>query len=274
MKTRRSSAEWFIAQVLKLTYGELALVYFTTILVFAVLYDVLLVWDPSQAPTIPMSTPMNELLNSIYFSVVTATSVGFGDIVPQGISKILTGAESIFALFIFGVLVAKPISERQERAVYQMHQLTFDDIFNSIREGFYIMRKDFDIVIDEVSHTGTLTKRSAENLETALRHGQVLIDDIATFYDSERHLYRIDTRREKLLAEGVRRTFQRLELLLLDFKKASIKLSKGSSIHTPLIEFVTLAKAMVKRWQKHASKTVNDDLKVVEVSIKSIQRHI
>lgn len=272
MKSRRSSAEWFIAQVLKLTYGELALVYFTTILVFAVLYDVLYVWDPIHAPTIPAGTPMSELLNSLYFSVVTATSVGFGDIVPQGISKVLTGAESIFALFIFGVLVAKPISERQEKAVYQMHQLTFDDIFNSIREGFYIMRKDFDIVIDEVTHTQTVSNRSMENLETALRHGQVLIDDIATFYDTERHLYRIDMRREKLLAEGVRRTFQRLALLLHEMEKLSIKPTPGAKLM--LFEFITLAKTMIKRWQGHVSKTVNDDLKAVTLSVKEIQKHI
>src|SRR5262245_55177563 len=41
------------------------------------------------------------LLSAIYFSAVTATSVGYGDIVPSGAARVLAIAESIAGLILF-----------------------------------------------------------------------------------------------------------------------------------------------------------------------------
>ena len=51
-------------------------------------------------------------LSALYFSAVTATSVGYGDIVPIGSARLVAIVESIAGLVIFGCLVSKFVSRR------------------------------------------------------------------------------------------------------------------------------------------------------------------
>lgn len=254
------SVRRFVNRMLTLSYVQLAAVYFFAIMSCGVIYFFLSVFIPEHAPTIAKKTLMEELYNAIYFSTITATSVGYGDIVPQGFSKLIAGMESFFALFIFGILVAKPISEREEAALYQVHKLTLENIFNTIREGFFIVRKDFDAII-LAAKENRLTEQSMENLETALKHSHVLLEDIPTFYDTERRLYIIDRRREHLLAESVERTFERMEMLLTVLDEVQSPWRSRPEIHSSLQELSDIMTKIVKHWQRHASKHVHSPLK-------------
>ena len=53
----------------------------------------------------------------MYFSVITATSVGYGDIVPVGIAKLLASIQSILTIFISAIFVTKPSATVGNRAV-------------------------------------------------------------------------------------------------------------------------------------------------------------
>jgi len=46
-----------------------------------------------------------DLLNSLYFSVVTFTTLGYGDILPIGISKLFAGIEALLGGFILALFV-------------------------------------------------------------------------------------------------------------------------------------------------------------------------
>jgi len=46
-----------------------------------------------------------DLLNSFYFSVVTFTTLGYGDILPIGISKLFAGMEALLGGFILALFV-------------------------------------------------------------------------------------------------------------------------------------------------------------------------
>lgn len=254
------SVRRFVNRMLSLSYVELAGVYFLGILISGVAYFLLSVFVPEHAPTIAKKGLLEEFYNAIYFSTITATSVGYGDIVPQGFSKLITAMESFFALFVFGILVAKPISEREEAALYQVHKLTLENIFNTIREGFFIVRKDFDAIINAAKE-GRLTEQSMENLETALKHSHVLLEDIPTFYDTERRLYVIDRRREHLLAESVERTFERMEILMMTLDEVQSPWRRRAEIHLSLQELSEIMTKIIRHWQRHASKHVHSPLK-------------
>src|SRR5262249_61118335 len=67
------------------------------------------------------------LLSALYFSAVTATSVGYGDIVPVGGARLLAIAESIAGLVIFGCVISKFVSRRQEEGVGENHRRAFEE---------------------------------------------------------------------------------------------------------------------------------------------------
>jgi hypothetical protein len=52
-----------------------------------------------------MKENIAELLNSLYFSVVTFTTLGYGDILPIGISKVFAGIEALLGGFILALFV-------------------------------------------------------------------------------------------------------------------------------------------------------------------------
>ncbi len=91
-----------VNRITTMSYGQLAVLYGSTILLFGIVYFVLATWLPGHGPSIPGGAhPFLRFLESLYFSTMTATTVGYGDITPHGFSKILVGFQAISSLFIF-----------------------------------------------------------------------------------------------------------------------------------------------------------------------------
>jgi hypothetical protein len=75
----------------------------------------------------PIATGLGGLLPALYFSAVTATSIGYGDIVPTGVSRVLAVCEGMAGLILFGCVVSKFVSRRQEELIGQIHRIAFED---------------------------------------------------------------------------------------------------------------------------------------------------
>ncbi|MDP2233316.1 MAG: potassium channel family protein [Actinomycetota bacterium] len=59
--------------------------------------------------------------DALYFSVVTLTSLGYGDIRPDGIARLIAGVEVVLGLSFFGVIVAKISSVKQDYILRRMY---------------------------------------------------------------------------------------------------------------------------------------------------------
>lgn len=155
------------------------------------------------------TTPLAELYDSIYFSVVTMTTIGYGDITPLGISRAIVAVQGIAGYFLLALIVTKLVSFKQEQAIAEMHRLAYEDIFRSTRSGLHLVRTDLDIIMEEVREDGRLSEQSFNNLSIAYLQAQTLVQEIMSFYEGQ--LYAIDARHEKLLVEAVQRTMRRLD---------------------------------------------------------------
>lgn len=81
--------------------------------------------------------------NAVYFSVVTVSTLGYGDIVPEGISKIIVCAEVFFGLTLMGIMLAKLTSGRLSYHVRRLFRSdtqklleTFSSAFDFVQKGF------------------------------------------------------------------------------------------------------------------------------------------
>lgn len=72
-------------------------------------------------------------LDALYFSVVSLSSLGYGDIRPLGFSRFLAGAEVIIGLSFFGIMVAKISSVRQD---YILRRMYYSELIDGRLEGF------------------------------------------------------------------------------------------------------------------------------------------
>lgn len=82
------------------------------------------------------------LVSSLYFSAVTATSIGYGDIVPTGAARVLAVGEGIAGLILFGCVVSKFVSRRQEDLIGQIHRIAFEDRLGRVRTNLLLVRSE------------------------------------------------------------------------------------------------------------------------------------
>lgn len=81
-----------------------------------------------------------SFLDSIYFSFVTATSTGFGDIWAQGYGKIIAILEVLMGLTIFAVVTSKLVSIKQDVILNEIYEISISERLNRIRSSLYLFR--------------------------------------------------------------------------------------------------------------------------------------
>jgi hypothetical protein len=79
------------------------------------------------------SLSAHGLLTALYFSAVTATSVGYGDVVPTGAARVL---------ILFGCVVSKFVSRRQEQLIGEIHRIAFEDRLGRVRTNLHLVRRE------------------------------------------------------------------------------------------------------------------------------------
>lgn len=198
------------------TYPELFMVWLVINIAFAAMYLALSLTHPEHAPTFPAVSSLGpRIFDSIYYTVITSTTIGFGDIVPLGLSKLFTMIQSVLTLLVFTVLVGKLVSQRQDVTLHEVHRMTFEGVFYHIRHVLFIVRNDFDNLIEKVNAHSKLTDQDWDTLATAYLQAHSLIQEIPDLYGGHGYdLHSIDLNREKLLFEALHRTLGRVQSLV------------------------------------------------------------
>jgi ion channel len=115
----------------------------------------------------PVDMSLRGLGTAIYFSFVTATSVGYGDVVPLGAVRVLAVAEAVAGLLIFGAVVAKFVSRRQEELVREIHRVTFEERLSRVQSNLHLVLSELQAVA-AMSEDGTIRPaRVSTRLESA-----------------------------------------------------------------------------------------------------------
>ncbi len=90
----------------------------------------------------PIPQGLRGLMQALYFSAVTATSIGYGDIVPSSLARVLAVCEGIAGLILFGCVVSKFVSRRQEELIGQIHRIAFEDRLGRVRTNLLLVRTE------------------------------------------------------------------------------------------------------------------------------------
>ncbi|MAE68400.1 hypothetical protein CL635_01150 [bacterium] len=199
-----------------------------------------------------IADPLLRFANALYYSIITATSTGYGDITPVGFSKVLASMQSISALLVFAIFVTKLVSHQQEMTLTEVHRLTFEDVFHNTREGMYIARKDFDHIIREAEKHNALDAEHWENMIIAFQQLQTLFEEIPDFYENEIHHYTIDEKREQLLLEAVHRTLHRVNQMFDSLGAHDIDWFSHADVMKEVEELVHIVTNITPLWKERS----------------------
>ena len=145
----------------------------------------------------PIGTGPRGLVEALYFSGVTATSVGYGDIVPHGAARVVALLEAIAGLVIFGCVVSKFVSRRQEALIGEIHHIAFEERLGRVRTNLLLVRAELEA-----------TARLCEGRETAPPEALARVDSAAMVFVGELHavhdlLYRPQNAPDEAVLEAI-----------------------------------------------------------------------
>jgi potassium channel LctB len=95
---------------------------------------------------VPVGAGLRGIGAAIYFSFVTATSVGYGDVLPVGIMRAAAISEAVSGLLIFGAVIAKFVSRRQEELVREIHRVTFEERLDRVQTNLHLVLSEMQAI--------------------------------------------------------------------------------------------------------------------------------
>jgi ion channel len=172
----------FFDRFARLSFGSLFALWLGVVVVFGVFYWLLELVHPGSVADhgVAIGNRIDGLLTAIYFSFVTATSVGFGDVVPGGIARALAVAESATELLVFGLVVSKLVSGRQEQLTEEIHRIAFEDRLGRVRTNLYMVLSELQVLSNDSLLERLSLDRLLQRLESA---GMMLEGELRTVHD-------------------------------------------------------------------------------------------
>ena len=106
---------------------------------------------------------VQTLHDAIYFSFITATTTGFGDIIPHGKFKSFAIIEVVFGLLLLALVTSKLVSIKQNAIIDELYDLSLTEKTNRLRSSFLIFRQNLNRVISKIEDE-TISKREIAEL--------------------------------------------------------------------------------------------------------------
>ena len=143
------------------------------------------------------TTGIKAVWTAFYFSFVTAASAGFGDVLPLGASRVLAIVEAVGGLLVFGAVISKLVSRRQEEVVDEIHRIAYEDRLERVQT-------DLHLVLSELQNITRLCKAPEVPDEQLLARidsaSAICLAELRTIHDL---LYRPQSAPEEVMLEGI-----------------------------------------------------------------------
>lgn len=133
-----------------------------------------------QAGSVAVMPDLNGFATAVYFSFVTALSIGYGDVIPTGALRVLAVIEGIGGLLLFGCVISKLVSRRQEELTEEIHRTTFEDRLDRVRTNLHLVFSDLGAVQQLQAEQGALPGQAMRRLESTVR---VFRGELQTVHD-------------------------------------------------------------------------------------------
>ncbi|MCI0371515.1 MAG: potassium channel family protein [candidate division NC10 bacterium] len=162
--------------------GYLLLLWVWMVVGFGLIYWVAGAWQGYglRAGEAFVQATWEGLVTALYFSFVTALSIGYGDVVPVGPVRLLAIVEGAAALLIFGIVISKLVSRHQEELTEEIHRITFEDRLGRVRTNLHLVLSEFQAIAGMGGEPGARRERILSRVESA---AVVFAGELQTVHD-------------------------------------------------------------------------------------------
>lgn len=195
----------------KLSFPNILLIWAGILLLFGLAYY-FLAGSTSQLIYSSTKTAVTSLSDSIYFSFITATSTGFGDITPVGSFKIIAIFEVFFGLVLLAIVTSKLVSIKQDVIMNEIYEISFNEKINRIRSSLLVFRQNISRIISNIE-SNSIRKREISDLYTYLSSLEDNLNEVANLLqrnDRNGFTKSLDPVMAELLFHSITQSFEKL----------------------------------------------------------------
>lgn len=170
---RELVTKWALHCVEEVSIGRLSIIFILVVLLFAAVYIVLTPFGHGIGHNF-LPVTKDRLYNGIYMSLITVSSLGYGDIHPIGASKAIASIEVFVGILFTGVFVARLASRRLSYHVSRLFSEHTERNIRRIKSEFLNLHERvlnllnrFSAVIQEIPNRDTIPDRRRDVKEFA-----------------------------------------------------------------------------------------------------------
>lgn len=205
----------------KFTFFHIFLIWTLIIIVFGLMYY-LLTSSYSFLFYNPVNSPVGGVLDSIYFSFVTATSTGYGDILPFGLFKVMAIVEVVFGLMLLAFVTSKLISIKQDVILSEIYEISFNEKINRLRSSLLVFRQNLNRIINKIEE-GSVRKRELNDVYTYFSSFEDILNEVESLMGTSSGNYFkkvLDPLSTELLFNSILSSFEKMNELIAILNQA------------------------------------------------------
>jgi len=257
-----------------LSFSKIFVVWLLLVLLFGLIYFVfgnansyLLVTQTNQ--------PVSSVQEAVYYSFITATTTGFGDIVPTGLFRLLAIIEAVVGLLVLAMVTSKLVSIKQNIILEEIYELTFSEKVNRLRSSLLYFRQNLHNLIHKTEDDG-LQKQDIDHLYTLFYSFRETLEEITKLVKKQRThaaIKQIDDINAGLLVNSIIQTTHRtIDLItIMDDKDIIWRTSKNTSFLKTCIDKSKILFKEVKRKKIINSDSLHEVAEDFESAIQQIE---
>lgn len=155
---------------------------------------------------------VSKAYDTIYFSFVTATSTGFGDITPIGIFKMIAILEVIFGLILLALVTSKLVSIKQDVILNEIYELSLNERVNRLRSSLLLFRQNLSRIISRVEE-GAARKREIKEIYVYISAFEDVLNETSSLMEKPKNKHftkRIDPVSAELIYNSIVQSFEKI----------------------------------------------------------------
>lgn len=207
----------------KLTFPRILGFWLVIVLLFGFIYH----YFPDENSSlyiVQTKTSSNSLGNSIYFSFVTATTTGFGDIVPLGYFKFIAIIEVIFGLLLLAIVTSKLVSIKQDSILTEIYDMSFHEKIGRVRSALLLFRQNIGNISNSIDE-GIIKKKFIGDTEVYLTSFESILKETGVLIGRKKNNYyikKMDDIDSELIFNSIILSFERITELITVFENNKV----------------------------------------------------
>jgi len=218
----------------KVDFYQILLTWFFLIFMLGVIYYFFLGKFGANLVSTITKEPITKITDAIYFSFITATSTGFGDIIPLGFFKIIAVLEVTLGLLLLAVVTSKLVSLKQDLILEELYEMSFTEKINRLRSSLLLFRQHASRIATHVD-AGTVDKKEVYDIYVYIHSMETVLEELLPMINPEEKYFfskvmdPVDT---ELLINSILQSFERLLELITSLSKSNLQWRRPVAIAT------------------------------------------